>query len=266
MDKLSSFIDRLQERASSAPAEHQSHLMGQVAALRATSESQQEDFADFLRLSEEYAHKYLLDVSAKIQQHNSFSEKLEGRLEAAKELYREAAELQRLYESEVVANMKSFCATGKAPSCRLRRQNIDTLVLALRRPLPEDRALFSEVELVLTEIRRCYMELNKFWTEEIPRASEAVKMRRLDPMDVERWKSFHAHIKETIESWKVQSDFLFLCCALPTDKSVLFRLGTSHQELILKSYASAAAAAALHARLRYADSRFQFEILWIYRA
>ena len=70
--------------------------------------------------------------------------------------------------------------------------------------------MFSEVDLVLTEVRQCYMELDKFWTEEISRAIEALKMRRVDPTDFERWKSFHANLKQTIESWKVRYPFLFL--------------------------------------------------------
>ena len=88
-----------------------------------------------------------------------------------------------------------------------------TLTLALPRPFPEDRALFSEVDLVLTEIRRCYTEMDRFWTEEISRAIEALKTRCVDPTDFERWKNFQANLKHAIESWKVQYDFLFLCGA-----------------------------------------------------
>jgi predicted ATPase len=77
------------------------------------------------------------------------------------------------------------------------------LDLALPRPLPEDNALFSEVDSVLTEIRRCYMEMDRFWTEEISRAIEALRMRRVDPKDFERWKTFQANLTHTIDSWKV---------------------------------------------------------------
>lgn len=79
---------------------------------------------------------------------------------------------------------------------------------ALSRPLPEDRALFSEVDSVLTEIRQCYKELENFWVEEISRAIEALKTRRVDPTDFERWKNFHASLKQTIESWKVKYSFI----------------------------------------------------------
>jgi hypothetical protein len=124
MKKLSSLIDWLQEFAPSTPTEHQSQLLRQVKALRATSKKQQERFMDFLQLSEEYANKYLLDIDAYIQQQSSFLAKLESRLEAAKKLRGEAAELQMLYESGTVATMKNLRATGKATSCRRPRSKI----------------------------------------------------------------------------------------------------------------------------------------------
>jgi hypothetical protein len=61
---------------------------------------------------------------------------------------------------------------------------------------------------VLTEIRQCYKELENFWVEEISRAIEALKTRRVDPTDFERWKDFHASLQQTIESWKVQCSFI----------------------------------------------------------
>ena len=47
------------------------------------------------------------------------------------------------------------------------------------------------------------MELDKFWTEEILHAIEALKMQRVDATDFERWKKFHSNLNQTIESWKV---------------------------------------------------------------
>ena len=121
MKKLSSLTDRLQELASSAPTEHQSQLLRQVNALRVTSKKQQEQFVDFLRLSEEYAKEHLLDIDAYIQQQSSFLAKLERHLEAAKKLRGEAAELQMLYESGTVATMRNLRTTGKATSRRIQR-------------------------------------------------------------------------------------------------------------------------------------------------
>ena len=59
------------------------------------------------------------------------------------------------------------------------------------------------MDKVIAEIRRCYTELDNFWTEEISRVIEALNMRRVDPTDLERWKNFHVNLKQTIESWKV---------------------------------------------------------------
>jgi hypothetical protein len=129
MNRLSSLIDRLQELASSAPAEHRPQLLRQVAALRTTFKKQQEHCVEFLTLSEEYANKYLLDISAEIQRQSSFLDKLEKRLEAAKKLRREAVDLQTRYESETVATMENLRATGKAASCRHSRAKLLRLLI-----------------------------------------------------------------------------------------------------------------------------------------
>ena len=145
MNKLSSLIDRLQELADAAPAEHRSQLLSQVMALRTTLKKQREHCVEFLTLSDEYASKYLLDISDKIQRQSSFLDKLEERLRAAKELRREAVDLQMFYESETVATMKKFRATGKTASCCLQRENTETLIFstsaaAARGPCPVQRS------------------------------------------------------------------------------------------------------------------------------
>jgi hypothetical protein len=117
--RLSSLIDRLEVLASSAPAEHQPQLLKQVEAFRTVSKEQKERFMKFLQLSEEYANKYLLDISDEIQRQSSFLGKLEERLDAAKKLREEAANLQMLYESGTVSTMKDLRATGKPAPSRL---------------------------------------------------------------------------------------------------------------------------------------------------
>ncbi|KAI9434744.1 hypothetical protein F5148DRAFT_1006085 [Russula earlei] len=184
MNKLSDLIDRLEELASAAHSDHKPQLQGQVAKLRATFKRQQERCVEFLRLSEEYANQYLLDISDEIQQQSSFLDMLEKRLDMAKTLRGQAVHLQKSYESGTVYVMKNVCET------------------ALSEPLPRDFDLFSEVHFVLGEIRRCYMELDKFWTEEIRSAIKALETRRVDPNDVERWRGFKASLEQTIESWK----------------------------------------------------------------
>ena len=66
------------------------------------------------------------------------------------------------------------------------------------------------------------MELDKFWTGEICRAVKALKMRRVDPTDFERWEGFHASLKQTIESWKVWSLVSLLYIFL-TDQNIMYR-------------------------------------------
>lgn len=116
MSKLDSLINRLQKLASSVPIERAERrsLLLKVAALRATFRRQQERFKEFSQLSEKYANKYLLDISAEIRQQSTVLNNLEERLEAAKKLHGEAVDLQMFYESRTVAAMNDFCVTGKA--------------------------------------------------------------------------------------------------------------------------------------------------------
>jgi hypothetical protein len=131
MNKLSSLIDRLEELASSASAEHRSGILCQVRRLRVTSKKQQERCIEFLQLSEEYANKYLLDISAEIQQQSSFLELLEERLNTAATLRQQADDLRRSYESGTAAPMQDICATGKASSGRLQSQMLRPMVFSI---------------------------------------------------------------------------------------------------------------------------------------
>ena len=127
MNKLDSLINRLQELASSAPPEHQGHLLDKVTVLRASFKRQQERFIEFLKLSKEYADKYLHDISSKIRQQSTALDNLKERLEAANQLHGKAVDLKMCYESVTVAAMKDFRAPkGKAVPCSLQRQNPDT--------------------------------------------------------------------------------------------------------------------------------------------
>jgi hypothetical protein len=225
MNKLDGLINRLQGLVSSAPPQHRAQLLNKVAALRAAFKRQQERFIEFLKLSEEYADKYLLDISPEIEQQSTTLDNLKERLEAANKLHGEAVELQTFYDSGTVASMKDF----RAPT-------------GLPRPLPEDNALFNEVDSVVAEIRRFYEELNKFWTEEIHCVVEALRKKgRTDPKDLERWNNFHSGLKQTVESWKVYFPPFNMYSA--TDPSTVFRIG--HQTVTLKPYA-----ATIHALLQ----------------
>jgi hypothetical protein len=85
---------------------------------------------------------------------------------------------------------------------------------------------------VMAEIRRFYEELNKFWREEICCVVEALKKRRVDPRDFERWNGFRSSLKQTIESWKVC--LLPLLLYIPNRSNNMSRIG--HQTVVLKPY------------------------------
>ena len=118
-------------------------------------------------------------------------------------------------------------------------------------PLPEDFDLFSEVDLVLTQIRQCYMEIDKFWRDEIYHVAKVLELRRVDASDLDRWENFQASLKETIESWKVWS--LLPLLHIPISQNTLVRM--SHQMAIPKLYA-----ATIHALLRFAQSSIYFGV------
>ena len=85
---------------------------------------------------------------------------------------------------------------------------------------------------MMAEIRRFYEELNKFWREEICHVVEALKKRRIDPRDFERWNSFRSSLNQTIELWKVC--FLPLPLCIPNRSNTISR--TDHQAMIFKPF------------------------------
>ena len=84
----------------------------------------------------------------------------------------------------------------------------------------------------MVEIQRFYEELNKFWREEICCAVEALKRRRVDPRDFERWNGFRSSLKQTVEFWKVCLVPLLL--GIPDRSNNISRSG--HQPVILKPH------------------------------
>lgn len=95
-------------------------------------------------MGEEYANKYLLNISAEVQRQSFFLDGLEERWEALRKLPREAVDLQMLYESGAVATMQDPHATGRETFCRFRKQSIETwifstFVAAFKVPCPVQR-------------------------------------------------------------------------------------------------------------------------------
>ena len=146
---------------------------------------------------------------------------LEERLKAANKLREEAVALHMLYGSGTVANMKDLRA-GKAIPCCLQMQDAETSFLGLPRPLPQDNALFCEVDVVLAQVWRSYERLTNFWKEETRIVTKALKKGRIDPGDFERWSNIHPSLEQSIEFWKVCIFFLlniFLPIKIPFSES-----------------------------------------------
>ncbi|KAI0287092.1 hypothetical protein BC826DRAFT_1108726 [Russula brevipes] len=177
---LSALINRLSDLADTAPQETRPQLHRQVAVLRAGFKKQQERCITFLQLTGEYADRFLSDISEEIQQQSSFLEALERRLDMAKSLRKQAVDLRKSYEVGTLDCIKEVRHT------------------VLSQPLPQETDLFSEMDIILNEIRRCYIEMDKFWVEELRRVTKAFKDRRVDPEDIDRWKNIKESLTQTI--------------------------------------------------------------------
>ncbi|KAI0248448.1 hypothetical protein BJV78DRAFT_1235937 [Lactifluus subvellereus] len=187
MNTHSSLIDQLHELATAAPQEHQPRLKRQVIALRTALKRQQERYIAFLQLTEEYADKFLSDITEEIQQQSSFLTALERRLAMAKNLREQVVHLQKSYEDGTLDCIK-----------KVRRT-------ALSQPLPHDIDFFEEMDRILKEIQRCYNEMDRFWVDEVRRVTKALKDRRLDPEDIDRWRCFRESLKQNITGWETRS-------------------------------------------------------------
>ena len=76
--------------------------------------------------------------------------------------------------------------------------------LVLSEPLPEDIRLFREMDVVLDEIRRCYIDLDKFWVDEVQGVTKSLKNRLVNPEDIDRWRSFLESLEHTIVHWHLE--------------------------------------------------------------
>ncbi|KAH9976601.1 hypothetical protein BGW80DRAFT_871020 [Lactifluus volemus] len=201
MSKLSSLIDQLRELATTAPEEHQPQLRRQVTALSKEFTKQRRRHAKFSKLRIEYANRFLLDISEEIHQQSSFLDALEKRLAMARGLRSQAVDLRKSFEDGTWDRMK-----------KVRRT-------VLSQPLLEDHNLFKEIDAILNEIQRCYIEMDKFWVDEVHRASRALNCRRLDPEDIDRWRRFREgldqNITETGSPEGVGNTILYLPIPIP---------------------------------------------------
>ncbi|KAI0247733.1 hypothetical protein BJV78DRAFT_1242913 [Lactifluus subvellereus] len=187
MDTLSTLIVRLHELATTAPQEYQPQLKSQVIALRIALDRQQKRCMTFLRLTGKYADKFLSDITEEIQQQSSFLTALERRLAMANNLREQVVHLQKSYDDGTLDCIK-----------KVRRT-------VLSQPLPQDIDLFKEMDGILKEIHRCYLEMDRFWVDEVCRVTKALEDRRLDPEDIDRWRRFQESLKQIITGWETRS-------------------------------------------------------------
>ena len=73
----------------------------------------------------------------------------------------------------------------------------------LSEPLPEDVDLFREMDIVLNEIRRCYIDMDKFWVDEVQRVTKSIRNRRVDPEDIDRWRIFGESLEHSMAHCEV---------------------------------------------------------------
>jgi hypothetical protein len=205
MNTFSRLIDRLQELAIAASQEHQPQLKRQVTALRTAFTKQQERYIAFLQLTKEYADRFLLDITEEIQRQSSFLDTLERRLDMAKNLREQSLHLRKSYEDGTLDCMTKVRRTGTCTTtvCHLCNTRLKHASQVLSQPLPQDIELLREVDLILKEIRQCYIEIDKFWVGEVSRVTRALKQHRLDPEDIERWQQFRESLEQTIADWEV---------------------------------------------------------------
>ena len=53
------------------------------------------------------------------------------------------------------------------------------------------------MDIITDAIQRCYIEMDKFWVDEVQRATKALKDRNIDPEDIERWRNFRGRSQQT---------------------------------------------------------------------
>jgi dynactin complex subunit len=103
MSKLSSLMDQLSEHIAEEP-----ELRDDLNTARQELKRQQRRYANFLRLTREYAVRYFLDATEEV----SFLDAQEKRLAMARDLHNQAVDLRKSYENGTLDRMKNIRRTG----------------------------------------------------------------------------------------------------------------------------------------------------------
>ncbi|KAH9954533.1 hypothetical protein BC827DRAFT_1272505 [Russula dissimulans] len=63
------------------------------------------------------------------------------------------------------------------------------------------------MDIVLNDIRQCYMEMDRFWVDKVFNVSKKLnlKNRRLDPLEIDRWRSLWESLEQKMACWETGS-------------------------------------------------------------
>ncbi|KAI0042174.1 hypothetical protein FA95DRAFT_610902 [Auriscalpium vulgare] len=170
MTRLATAINHVEELVCTTSAEHQPSLRAQVVELRDIFTRHQNRYDEFVKLSKEYADQYLHDLSDEIRSQSAWLDLLERRLELAKTLRSTAVDLGASFAKGVCKELKGVRAAVRA--C----------------PFDQEAALFDGLDELIGVIKACYVELDKFWTDEVRHVTRALKERRIEQGEGQYWR------------------------------------------------------------------------------
>ncbi|KAI0038182.1 hypothetical protein FA95DRAFT_1613571 [Auriscalpium vulgare] len=181
MKRLSTAISHVEELAGTAPAEHQASLQAQIVELHNALKRHQDRYEEFVKLSQEYAEQYLRDLSDEIRSQSAWLVLLERRLELAKTLRTDALDLKTSFEKGVCKELKGVRAAVRA--C----------------PLADESDLLNELDTLISAIKACYVELDKFWADEVGHVTQALKEHRIERGEVDRWRKIEITLEGILD-------------------------------------------------------------------
>ncbi|KAI0041391.1 hypothetical protein FA95DRAFT_1565406 [Auriscalpium vulgare] len=189
MTRLATAIDHVEDLARTS-ADHEPSLCAQVVELRNIFAQHQLRYTEFVKLSKEYTDQFLHDLSNEIRSQSAWLELLERRLGLAKTLRSAAVDLGASFEKGVCGELKGVRAVVR------------------RCPLDEEAALFDELDELIGVIKACYVELDKFWTDEVRHIMQALKERRVDKGEGQYWRGVGNMLDAAVNDHETSSDAL----------------------------------------------------------
>ncbi|KAI0040988.1 hypothetical protein FA95DRAFT_787189 [Auriscalpium vulgare] len=136
---------------------------------------QRKQYNEFLKMTQDYAERYLEDVAEEIFWERTQIDDFEKRLREAEAIHKKVVELRNLFEKQTGKAFKDVNAASSA--------------------LDQDD-LLKEGKKRLEDIRQGFVDLERFWSDEISRVQTAIrKKRHLDREDARRWERFRVDLE-----------------------------------------------------------------------